>query len=200
MVPAARLLYVIRHGETDWNAAQRWQGHTDVPLNARGRAQARSLCDSLRSLRPSGIVSSDLARALETAEIVADELGIGVPWVDAGLRERSFGCFEGLTREECAARHPEAWARWILERLPPPGAETQAAVTSRVVLAVVRAAEAVARPGAPALVIAHGGAMRALVAATTGKMPPPIANVAVWKVTWDGGLTAAEPFDPPASD
>jgi len=88
-----RLLYVARHGETDWNVAGRWQGHTDVPLNDNGRAQARALAEGLRAHRLAGAVASDLRRAHETARIVAAELGIEVAYVDRELRERAFGVF-----------------------------------------------------------------------------------------------------------
>jgi broad specificity phosphatase PhoE len=121
----ARFLYLARHGETDWNVAGRWQGHTDIPLNETGRAQARALVPVLRAVGVGAAVSSDLSRASETAGIAAAGLGVAVAYSDAGLRERSFGVFEGLTREECAARHPEAWRAWLEERRTPSGAESQ---------------------------------------------------------------------------
>jgi broad specificity phosphatase PhoE len=134
-----RLLYVARHGETDWNAQMRWQGHTDVPLNDTGRAQARALAQSLRSLPSSGplagVVASDLSRAHETASIVAAELGLAVAYVDPGLRERAFGVFEGLTREECETLHAEAWGAWLESKRPPRGGEAHEVLTARVVSA-----------------------------------------------------------------
>jgi broad specificity phosphatase PhoE len=187
-----RMLYVVRHGETDWNAAQRWQGHTDIPLNANGRAQALAVGHALRTAGLSGAVASDLSRAHETAQIIALELGIAVAYVDAALRERSFGCFEGLTREECERIHPDAWRAWLAERRPPVGAETRDALTARVVAALGRTAERVAREDAPALVVTHGGALRAIVAAATGELPAPVKNGAVWRVTWDDGPVGAE--------
>ncbi|HZU83147.1 MAG TPA: histidine phosphatase family protein, partial [Polyangiaceae bacterium] len=131
--PSRRVVYAVRHGETDWNAAQRWQGHTDVPLNDRGRAQARAVARSLRATGLAGVVASDLSRATETARIIAAELGIAVQYLDAAWRERSFGCFEGLTRAECEQLHPEAWRVWLAERRPPAGAEPHEALTARVV-------------------------------------------------------------------
>jgi len=195
-----RLLYLVRHGETDWNAAERWQGHTDVPLNATGRAQAHAVAETLRALRLSGVVASDLSRAQETARIVAIELGIGVVYFDPALRERSFGCFEGLTREECERLHPEAWRAWLSERRPPAGAEAHESLAARVVAAVARAAEEVARDDAPALIVTHGGSLRAVVAAATGKLPGPVKNAGVWRVVWEGGLVDAEPVETPAGD
>ena len=187
-----RLLYLVRHGETDWNAAERWQGHTDVPLNETGRAQARAVAEALRSLRLSAVVASDLSRAQETARIVAAELGIAVAYFDAALRERSFGCFEGLTREECDRLHPVAWRAWLAERRPPAGAEAHETLTARVVAAVARAAECVARDDAPALLVTHGGALRAIVAAATGQLPGPVKNAEVWRLVWEEGLVGAE--------
>jgi probable phosphoglycerate mutase len=188
-----RLLYVIRHGETDWNAAQRWQGHTDIPLNATGRTQAREVAEVLRGVGLAGVATSDLSRAHETGLIVAGALGLGVAYLDAGLRERTFGCFEGLSRGECEQQHPEAWREWLAERRPPPGAETHESLTERVVAAIGRAAEQLARDDAPGLVVTHGGSLRALVAAATGKVPPPIQNVAVWRVAWhEGALAGAQ--------
>jgi len=190
-----RFLYLVRHGETDWNAAERWQGHTDIPLNATGRAQARALAQTLRSLGFAGVVASDLSRAQETAHIVAAELGLRVAYVDAALRERSFGCFEGLTREECDRLHPVAWRAWLADRRAPEGGEPHESLTARVVAGVARAAQVVARDDAPALVVTHGGSLRAVVAAATGKLPGPVKNTEVWRVTWEEGLVGAEPLE-----
>ena len=95
-------LHFVRHGETDWNREGRVQGHSDVPLSERGREQARELAATLGE-RPIGAIwSSDLRRALETAEPLARALGLEVR-VTPALRERSFGVHEGLTDEEVAA-------------------------------------------------------------------------------------------------
>src|SRR5580692_5417769 len=104
-----RTIYLARHGETDWNAAGRWQGQSDVPLNARGRQQALGLGAALRALRDgrvTAIVSSDLSRAQETATIAGGVLGHADAYVDAGLRERTCGVLEGLTRADCELLHP----------------------------------------------------------------------------------------------
>jgi probable phosphoglycerate mutase len=186
-----RVLYVARHGETDWNAQLRWQGHTDVPLNDNGRAQARALARTLRPAGLAGVVASDLSRAHETAHIVAVELGLRVAYTDPGLRERAFGVFEGLTRAECESQHPDAWGAWLESRRPPQGGEAHEVLSARIVAAVGRVAVSVATEDAPALVVTHGGALRALVAAATGETPPPVANGAVWRVVWEGGVVAA---------
>src|SRR5512139_4231488 len=119
-----RHLLLARHGETDWNAAGRWQGHTDIPLNEIGRAQAAALADRLRSEGIGAVVTSDLSRARHTAEIVAGALGVPVALVDPGLREQRFGSFEGLTPRECEERYPGDWARYVADpRAGPPGGE-----------------------------------------------------------------------------
>ena len=130
-------LFLVRHGETDWNAAGRWQGQTDIPLNPRGREQAREVAGRLRGEGLGAIASSDLLRARTTAEIVAAELGLVVNHLDPGLRERRFGCFEGLTREEVAVRFPEAWTRYLADPGPaPPGGESRDALLGRLLPAV----------------------------------------------------------------
>lgn len=199
MPPMARFLYLARHGETDWNVAGRWQGHTDVPLNETGRAQARALVPLLRVVGVGAAVSSDLSRARETAGIAAAGLGVAVAYSDTALRERSFGLFEGLTREECAERHPEAWRAWLEERRAPSGAESQEQVAARVVAAVERVARQVANEVLSALVVTHGGALRALVAAVTGQMPPLVKNGDVWRVTWHDRLVDAKKVEPPGA-
>ncbi len=184
-----RILYLARHGETDWNAAGRWQGQSDIPLNDNGRAQARVLGGVLRPLDISAIVSSDLSRARETARIAGDLLGLTIAYVDAGLRERTFGIFEGLTREECERLHPEAWRAWVEDLTPPLGGESREVLAARMLAAIGRVA---ASPGeGPVLVVTHGGALRAAIGVATGNTPAPVANGGIWKLDWDGGIVAA---------
>jgi broad specificity phosphatase PhoE len=185
-----RTVYLARHGETAWNRDARWQGHTDVVLNDTGRGQARRLGEVVRTLGISAVWASDLARARETAEIVAQLLGLGPVALDPDLRERSFGCFEGLTRAECATRFPEEWARYRGDiRLPPPGGEPHAAVVVRMTAGVRRVASALGA-GAAGLVVSHGGAMRALVTSITGEVPPPLDNGAMFRLSLDGAQFA----------
>jgi probable phosphoglycerate mutase len=189
-----RVVYLARHGETDWNVQQRWQGHTDVPLNANGRVQARLLAIRLRSVGLGGVVCSDLARAHETARIVAAELGLPLACVDARLRERTVGIFEGLTGEDCERLHPDAWRAWCERKRPPPGWEEPSALTLRALAGIERVALEVARDDAPALVVSHGGLIRSLVAEVTGRMPPPIGNGGAFRIAWDRRIVSAEPF------
>jgi probable phosphoglycerate mutase len=153
-------IFLVRHGETDWNAAGRWQGQTDVPLNARGRTQALALAERMRSEGIEAIASSDLVRASTTARIIGEALRLPIH-VDPGLREQSFGLFEGLTRAECERRFPEEWERYSAGwRVTPPGGESLEALLARLVPAIQHVVE---RLASPALVVMHGGAMRALL-------------------------------------
>lgn len=92
------IVWLVRHGETDWNAEGRFQGWTDVPLNATGRSQADRLGDMLAALSFDGVWSSDLIRAVETARIA-----VGEPSIDARLRELEFGNIEGTAWSELDA-------------------------------------------------------------------------------------------------
>ncbi len=114
-------LYLIRHGRTDWNDAGRYQGQADPPLNAQGRAQARALAQALRSVPFEVIYSSDLARAHETAQALAEVIGLPVH-LDPRLREIHQGEWEGLLASEIQARYPHLWEQWhkapLTVRLP----------------------------------------------------------------------------------
>jgi broad specificity phosphatase PhoE len=187
-----RTIYLARHGETAWNRAGRWQGHTDVELNDDGRLQAHALG---KSLIARGIVqahASDLARARETGEIIATLLGLPPVASDPRLRERGFGVFEGLTRDESEARFPDEWARYKAgDGDSPPGGEPREQVVARMCEAVREVAAALRaqhpEEGA-ALAISHGGAMRLLVKSITGELPPPLENGAVFRLDLDGDL------------
>jgi broad specificity phosphatase PhoE len=152
-----RQILLTRHGETAWNATGRLQGHTDIPLNDAGRAQARTLAESLANARLAAIYTSDLARARETGAIVAAALALPTPEVDPELRERRFGIFEGLTRDECATNHPDAWRAWVAQTGAPPGGEPRELAIARMARVLTRLATA---EGDPILVISHGGVMR----------------------------------------
>ena len=182
-----RYLYIARHGETDWNSVGRWQGHTDIPLNDVGRSQARTLGPLLSESSVATIVSSDLSRAEETAAIVARALGIGPVRVDPALRERRYGVFEGLTREECQERHPERFREWMGgSHVLPPGAESNGALAARVVVAVRAVVDEFVAPGRAALIVTHGGSLRAILAETGTSDGLPIPNAALFRVECHG--------------
>jgi len=180
-------IFLARHGETEWNRIGRWQGKTDIPLSEVGRGQARALAERLRGRGITEILSSDLSRARETAEIVAAVLGVTRLGVDPRLRERGFGCFEGLTREECAERHADDWARYLADRSSTPtGAEPKEQVVPRMVAALSAVAEAADRAG-NALVVSHGAVIRTFLHTITGVEPAPLANTALFLVDYGGG-------------
>jgi probable phosphoglycerate mutase len=188
----AHILYFARHGETDWNAAGRLQGQTDIPLNAAGRAQAVALAAHLRPAGIAAIATSDLARARGTADIVAAELGVPVTLADAAFRERGYGIFEGLTIEQAKARDPAEWVRFVEGDGVSLGAEALAAVARRMMDATLRAATVLP---SPALVVSHGRAIRELLAIAVGWSVPAIANGGVYRfVVEDGRFTSAEAY------
>lgn len=169
-------LILIRHGETDWNRDRRIQGATDIPLNENGRAQARAAAALLRDRLdlglPVSIVSSDLARARETAEIIATELGIAAPRTYRGLRERSYGEAEGIGIEEFRER----WGDWYSAEVA--GAEPWPDLRARGIAALGRAVRDHRRATAPSaaslIVVSHGAFMREMMRhATAGELPPP---------------------------
>jgi probable phosphoglycerate mutase len=181
------LLYLARHGETDWNLAGRWQGATDVPLNARGREQASDLAVRLRHHPIGAVASSDLVRARMTAEVVAELLGLPFVGAFAELRERGYGAFEGLTRTECQERHPEVFAALAPGALlEPPGAEPRDEVAARMSTSLDALTRRHGHRERALLVVSHGGAIRTFLHHTTGKMVPPVPNVGVFVVPHDG--------------
>lgn len=143
---------LVRHGETDWNAAQRIQGSTDIPLNDLGRTQAKQAADGLRDIAWDVILSSPLQRAYQTAVIITRELGLdeSVIVTNPELRERSYGLAEGLTITERLAQFPDdIW----------PEAETKEDMDVRV--GAVLHELALTHAGKRMLVVAHGGWIRA---------------------------------------
>lgn len=109
-------LILVRHGETDWNRELRFQGQVDVPLNATGREQAQRVARRLARDEVHQIVTSDLSRARQTAEPLAELLarrGAPDPLAHSGLREQSFGLVDGMSVDEIKRVHPAAWNRWV---------------------------------------------------------------------------------------
>lgn len=186
--PPRRLL-VLRHGQSTWNADGRWQGQADPPLSALGEEQAFEAAGRLRGGQFSRVVSSDLRRALRTAEILAEALAVAVE-VDPDLREIDVGEWQGLTRAEIRARAPEALADWSEGRSEStPGGELRAHLTERARRALVRAAAA-SSPGDRVLVVSHGALIRNLDRALS-LVPHGIGNLAGrWYEVDDEGLLA----------
>ena len=148
-------LVLLRHGETDWNAQARLQGHRDIPLNEIGLRQAVAAAPSVAGLQPDVIVASDLVRARVTAAAVAELTGLPVG-VDQRLRETSMGLWEGLTRDDVVAGWPGEWERWrtTSAHSSPPAGESRWQVAQRAAEVV---AELDAGTADRALLVAHGG-------------------------------------------
>lgn len=114
--PVTTRICFIRHGETDWNVERRIQGHTDIPLNEIGRAQALAMAFNAAHQRFHVIYSSDLARTVETAQVLAQREDLEVKLLPQ-LRERHYGLFQGITADEGAALYPAAYAHYVARDL-----------------------------------------------------------------------------------
>jgi probable phosphoglycerate mutase len=183
-------LILIRHGETAWNAGHRIQGHLDSPLNDEGLAQALLLGEHLAREPFDHFYTSDLGRALQTAQPIADRSGKR-PVPDARLRERNLGVFQGLTSAECEQRYPGDYARF--HRRDPdhvvPGGESIRQVYERVCAAL----DALVRshPGQRIVAVTHGGILDAAYR-FVNRVPLdrlrdfPIYNASVNRVEHDG--------------
>jgi probable phosphoglycerate mutase len=167
---SARRLVLWRHGQTLWNAENRHQGQIDIPLNEVGREQARHAAQTLVALKPTHVIASDLERALETGQILADLAGVQLN-VDERLRETYAGEWQGMTRDEIVAKYPEDYAAWGGDsEIRPGGGETRWEVSQRVVAAINDALVNV--PAGGTLVVAsHGGALRSALGRLLGLDP-----------------------------
>jgi broad specificity phosphatase PhoE len=145
---------IARHGQSEWNALGRWQGQADSPLTELGRAQAAGAATQMGAF--DAIIASDLDRALSTAAIIAEGIGVGPVLVDPGFRERHAGEYQGLTREEINERYPGELNAGIW----PPGWEHDDDVHDRVTEALGRVAEQVVT--GEVLVVSHGGVIYSL--------------------------------------
>lgn len=150
------LLYLVRHGETDWNRAHRIQGSTDIPLNDTGRSQAAQAGRLLARRSWDGIFASPLSRAMETAAIIATELGLGAPGPVPALVERNYGVAEGMTGREVSRNFPGA--------TPVPGRESRADVADRVMPALLELASE--HEGEHLIIVAHGAVIRTVLLST----------------------------------
>ncbi len=165
-----RRVVVWRHGQTEWNVEGRFQGQTDVPLDAVGRDQARRAARLLAALRPNVITASDLARAADTARELSALTGLPV-LLDKGLRETYAGTWQGLTDTEIREKFPEEFAAWKRDHsVRRGGGELETEVADRVVPAILRALESVP-PRGTLVVVSHGGSSRVAIGRLLG-LPP----------------------------
>jgi alpha-ribazole phosphatase len=155
-------LLLVRHGETDWNATGRYQGQSDIPLNATGQRQARAVARRLATERLDGIYASDLLRAWATAEAIAEPHDLTVK-PDARLREMSYGNWQGLTYRQIAEQAPEALAGWNADRVhrAPPGGESLGDLAARVRNSLDGIL--VAHSEGTVALVSHGGTVRMIL-------------------------------------
>ena len=192
-------ILLARHGETDWNRDQRFQGHADPPLNDHGREQARNLAVRFAAdPEPlAAIYASTLRRARETAKIVGEHLGLHVETHD-GLREVDLGSWSGLTRAEVEHAFPEGFRRWLDFGPGWEGGETYEQMGERVVATLLEIASR--HPDGRILVVTHGGPVRAAQASSAGisiadarRQMPVVGNCAVSDfAVQDGRLLAID--------
>ena len=157
-----RRLVLLRHGRTAWNHEARAQGHSDIPLDEVGHAQAAATAPYLARPAPSALWTSDLARARETAAYLERATGL-VAVVDARLREYDLGERTGMTMAEYAANHPDEYAVFRHGRYDVvPGSETTAQVVARIGAALDEVLASLGA-GETAVVVSHGAALKVSV-------------------------------------
>ncbi len=176
-------VFLLRHGRTAWNAERRFQGQADPPLDDVGRAQAYEVAALVAALAPDVLVSSDAVRAVQTAEPIGEIAGLEV-LVDARMRERSLGHWEGLTRDEVAQRFPDEYADWIAGRdVSRRGGETRKQVAARALAAFTDLPDV-----DTAVLVTHSATAMALCSALLGMRQEvhvlgPLANCH-WSELW----------------
>ncbi len=175
---------LVRHGETEWNVAGRIQGHSDSPLTERGRQQGRLVAGRLARRNVGVVCSSDAGRAVETAEMIAASHGLPVEAI-SDFRERSYGDFEGHSFIEIRKEQGEALEAWLSDRqrLAPPGGETQAQMSARVMAALRHVVSG--HRSKTVVVSTHGGPIKSVLFAIL-EVP-----IACWDRTWvaNGSIT-----------
>lgn len=181
-------ILALRHGETAWNQDTRIQGHLDIGLNDTGRWQARRAAQALREEDIAAVYASDLSRAFETAQTIANQRGLAVQ-ARVGLRERCFGEFEGKTWAELETGWPDAALSWR-QRVPdfaPAGGENLLQLRDRILATLNELAER--HQGEQILLVAHGGVMDILYRAAAGvDLQAPrtwhLGNAAINRLLW----------------
>lgn len=184
-------LFLVRHGETEWNAKRRLQGQTDIGLSDHGRAQARALAPLVAAQVPDLAVTSDLIRASETAALLGHADAAPRP----GLREQSLGQWSGRDIADLTRDAPDAYRAWRAGRLTPPEGEDWPAFRARVKTALCAALDDCDRA---ALAVCHGGVIRAALDALIG-LPPariiPVGPASLTILAHDGTDFRLEAFN-----
>lgn len=185
------LLYLVRHGETDWNRARKIQGSTDIPLNDLGRRQAEEAAALLGRRRFDAVVASPLSRASETGSIIARHLGLAAPTIVPGVIERAYGEAEGLVFDEVERRYPDG--------TEVPGREGRAALLERVEASLLEIAAE--HEGESVVVATHGAVIRAIVNHVAPEeeagLGVPIRNGSIHSFEVAGGALSLVAFDDP---
>jgi probable phosphoglycerate mutase len=160
---AKTTIILVRHGVTDWNQVRRFQGQIDIPLNEEGRRQAeltgRRFSSEATHPPIAAVLSSDLSRAVQTAQPIATALGLELE-LEPLLRERHYGAFQGLRPDEIVREYGQAWERWRAREPDfelPGGGESLRGFHARVERALLGIAER--HPGAAVVAVAHGGVL-----------------------------------------
>lgn len=189
-------ILLIRHGETDWNVEKRLQGHIDIALNAQGEQQAAALGYALQDEALDAVIASDLQRALQTAQAVAQRQSLPVHTSQL-LRERCYGAFEGLRYGEISTHYPEAYARWQardIDAVFPSGlreAESFRQFYQRIVSFVMQCA--LQHDGKKIALVAHGGVLECVYRAAQ-RLPLetprnfPVLNASINRITVEQGV------------
>jgi probable phosphoglycerate mutase len=180
-------ILLVRHGQSEWNATGRWQGQADPPLTDFGRMQARHAAAGVGAM--DAVFSSTLDRAMETAAIIADVLGIGPVLCDDDLRERDAGEFSGLTREEIEERFPG----YLAADRRPDGWEPDDLLEARASAAIARIATMVG--DGDVLVVTHGGLLMALETSLGAERSRPANLGGRWLVAGDGSVRLGDRID-----
>ncbi len=192
-------ILLIRHGETSWNAVRRLQGHTDIPLNEEGARQAGALAQALAAGQVEVLVSSDLQRAMQTAQAVAGQYdGLEVQ-TDDQLRERCYGVFEGMLYAEIEQQYPAEYALWQardIDAVMPAGereAESFRQFYQRSTDGIAEWAQR--HPGRTIAIVAHGGVLECAYRAAVGmSLDSPrdfqVKNASINRFTWADGKLA----------
>ncbi|PIE26226.1 MAG: phosphoglycerate mutase [Micrococcales bacterium] len=180
---------LVRHGQTEYNSAHRWQGHVDIPLNETGRMQAKAAGAALVAAgeQPTRVVSSDLMRAVDTARVIAECFGLGVQ-PDPQLREVNAGNWEGKTKQEILRLWPQEYHDWYA------GKDVAVGRGERISAAAQRGAQAVLRHveqgSGTLLVVAHGGMLRGalqlILGLEFGQLPVGVVGNGHWGVLFMG--------------
>lgn len=181
---------LLRHGRTAWNAQGRAQGHADVTLDATGQLQAKQVAPAMAQLRPVALYSSDLQRACQTAQAIAETTGLS-PQLDARLREYDVGQRQGITAAEFAQQYPQAFAQWQQGLISGtvPGGETPVQVRHRMAQVLTEIYRSLEKDEV-AVVVSHGAAIRTAVTHLLGlqmnalRLFGDVSNCGWVRLTW----------------